>query len=332
MRHAEASIEMQQLRHFCAAVDHGQIAAAARAIAITQPALSRSIRNLETRVGYPLLERTAKGVALTAYGEIFLEHARSVLNEVQRAHDNLAALSGLARGRVNFGLNANFDTFLVPDALGALLRASPGVSVQATSAFYDELVVKVRTSELDFAVVLLPEVHGHPDLVEEEIVPVTFHVYAPATHPLAGRRNLTLADIATRQWVLPEHPAMRVFERYFHAAGVTPPKAVMLANSVPLVVSSIVRCGLLSLLADHLLDAEVKAGRVVALDVPALPAQNDAALVYRAGAVISPAARALMNEIRRAAREWIDQQAIRVPRPARSPARGTRTGRKVSHG
>ena len=314
---------MQQLRHFCAAVDHGQIAAAARSIAITQPALSRSIRNLETNVGYPLLERTAKGVALTAYGEIFLEHARSVMNEVRRAHDNLAALSGLARGRVNFGLNANFDTFLVPDALGALLKASPGVSVVATSAFYDELIVKVRTSELDFGVVLLPDVHGHPDLVEEEIVPVTFHVYAPATHPLVGRRNLTLSEIATRHWVLPDHPAMRMFDRYFHAAGVTPPNAVMLANSVPLVLSSIVRCGLLSVLADHLLDAEVKAGRVVALDVPALPAQNNAALVYRAGAVLSPAARALMSEIRRAANAWTGEMRRTVPprHPARRPRR-----------
>ena len=211
----------------------------------------------------------------------------------------------------------------MPDALGALLKASPGVSVVATSAFYDELIVKVRTSELDFGVVLLPDVHGHPDLVEEEIVPVTFHVYAPATHPLVGRRNLTLSEIATRHWVLPDHPAMRMFDRYFHAAGVTPPNAVMLANSVPLVLSSIVRCGLLSVLADHLLDAEVKAGRVVALDVPALPAQNNAALVYRAGAVLSPAARALMSEIRRAANAWTGEMRRTVPprHPARRPRR-----------
>ncbi len=332
MTHPEASIEMQQLRHFCAAVDHGQIAAAARAIAITQPALSRSVRNLETKVGYPLLERTSKGVSLTAYGEIFLEHARAVLNEVKRAHDNLAALSGLARGRVNFGLNANFDTFLVPEAIGALLKASPGVSVQATSAFYDELIVKVRTSELDFAVVLLPDVHGHPDLVEDEIVPVTFHVFAPTTHPLASRRNLTLAEIATSQWVLPDHPAMRLFDRYFHAAGVTPPNPVMLANSVPLVLSAIVQCGLLSLLADHLLDAEVKAGHVVALNVPALPAQNNAALVYRAGAILSPAARALMEEIRHAARNWTGQQAGRPLRPARAALQAARSTRRASIG
>lgn len=331
MERRDHTLEMQQLRHFCAVVDHGQIAAAARAIAMTQPALSRSIRNLESNLGYTLLERNAKGVTLTAYGEIFLEHARSVMNEVKRARDNLAALSGLARGRVTFGLNANFDTFLVPDALGALLRNSPGVSVEATTAFYDELVVKVRTGALDFAVVLLPEVHGHPDLVEEEILPVRFHVFAPAAHPLAGKRNLTLADVATRNWVLPNHTAMRSFDRYFQAAGVAPPHGVMWANSVPLVISAIHQCGLLSVLADHLVDAEVRAGRIVALDVPALPGQNSAALISRIGAVLSPAARALMGEIRLAARRWTGQlgsppqSQSRVERTSTAPASAVAT-------
>src|SRR5690606_24107662 len=101
------AIEMQQLTHVCAVADHGQIAAAARAIAITQPALSRSIRNLEETLGVALFERSRQGVALTSYGITFLAHARAIVNEVTRAQESVDALRGLATGRVSLGLSAN---------------------------------------------------------------------------------------------------------------------------------------------------------------------------------------------------------------------------------
>jgi hypothetical protein len=115
------------------------------------------------------------------------------------------------------------------------------------------------------------------------------------------------------------------------AAGVAPPHGVMWANSVPLVISAIHQCGLLSVLADHLVDAEVRAGRIVALDVPALPGQNSAALISRIGAVLSPAARALMGEIRLAARRWTGQlgsppqSQSRVERTSTTPASAVAT-------
>jgi DNA-binding transcriptional LysR family regulator len=294
------SIEMQQLRHLCAVAEHGQIAAAARAIAITQPALSRSIRNLEESLGVTLFERSRQGVEPTAYGRIFLEHARAVVNEVKRAKESVEALRGLARGQVSFGLGTNFDNYLLPSALGTLLSANPGVSVVCVGGFYEDLAVRVRTGELDFAFVLLPVTHGHPDLTEEEVLPVSYHVYASTDHPLARRRGLTLADIAAHDWVMPEQPAMRNFDRYFETAGITPPRIMIRATSTALQLAAVHSCRLLSMLPDHLMEGEVVRGNVVALDVRALPEQKQAALVYRTNAIFSPAARALMDTIRAA--------------------------------
>jgi DNA-binding transcriptional LysR family regulator len=301
------SIEMQQLRHLCAVADHGQIAAAARAIAITQPALSRSIRNLEEALGVTLFERSRQGVEPTAYGRAFLEHARAVVSEVRRAQESVDALRGLTRGQVSFGLGTNFDTYLLPAALGTLLSGSPGVSVVCVGGFYEDLAVRVRTGELDFAFVLLPVPHGHPDLTEEEVLPVAYHVYASVDHPLARRRGLTLADIAACNWVMPDQPAMRNFDRYFETAGVTPPRIMVRATSTALQLATVRSCLLLSMLPDHLMEDEVARGNVVALDVHALPEQKQAGLVYRTSAILSPAARALMDTIRAACARRIDR-------------------------
>lgn len=309
-------IEMQQLTHVCAVADHGQIAAAARAIAITQPALSRSIRNLEETLGVALFERSRQGVALTSYGITFLAHARAIVNEVTRAQESVDALRGLATGRVSLGLSANFDKYLLPEALGTLLTANPGISVVSITGFYEDLAVRVRTGELDFAFVLLPVVHGNPDLTEDEILSVRYHVYASVHHPLARRRGLTLADIAAHNWVMPDQPSIRIFDRYFETAGFPPPRLAIRTTSMTLLLATIQSCQLLSMLPDHMMEHEVAAGKVVALDVRSLPEEKCAALVYRTGAVHSPAARALMDTIR----DYCARRAERANSSGTSPA------------
>lgn len=161
---------MQQLRHLCAVIDRGQIGAAAKAVAITEPALSRSIHSLEKALGVQLLERSHEGVVPTVYGQLFVEHARTVVNEMQRARDNLQALRGLARGKVTFGITANFERYLLPRVLGRLMSDNPAISICAMTGFYEDISVRVRTGELDFAFALLPPMHGHEDLVEEKVL------------------------------------------------------------------------------------------------------------------------------------------------------------------
>lgn len=293
-------VEMQQLRHLCAVAEHGQIAAAARAVYLTQPALSRSIRNLEEAVGARLFERSRRGVSLTAQGQVFLEYAQRIVREVQRAKQNVAAVTELPHGNVALGITANFSNYIVPEVLRDLLVENPGISILSVGGFYEDLAVKVRTGELDFAFVLLPLTHGHPDLIEDPILPVRYRVYASTHHPLARRTRLSLGEVAACTWVMPDHPAIRNFIRYFEQAGLPSPNIPVKTTSLTFLLETIRLCNFLSMLPDHMMEEDVKRGLVVPLDIHDLPKDKQAALIYRADTPCSPAAGVVMDVIRKA--------------------------------
>lgn len=293
-------VEMQQLKHLCAVAEHGQIAAAARAVYLTQPALSRSIRNLEEALGAQLFERSRRGVSLTAQGQVFLEYAQRIIREVQRAKQNVASVTKLPHGNVALGITANFSSYIVPEVLRDLLLNNHDISILSVGGFYEDLAVKVRTGEIDFAFALLPITHGHPDLIEDPILPVRYRIYASVHHPLARRTDLTLDEVAACTWVMPDHPAIRNFIRYFEQAGLSPPNIAVKTTSLPFLLETMRLCNFLSMMPDHMAEEDVKRGLMVPLDIHDLPKNKQAALIYRADTPCSPAAGIVMDVIRKA--------------------------------
>ncbi len=289
---------MQQLRYVCEVMSAQQIGAAARNLNLSQPALSRSISTLERSLGVTLFERSRLGVRPTEFGTIFARHAQAVIHEMERALENIDELSGLGHGKVSIGISPNFDRYLLPAAMQLLLDKSPNVTIHITSDFYEENCNRVRTGELDFAFSLLPDVHGQYELTEEPILPIRLHVYAPADHPLANVKKIALDNLSRFSWALPDQPAMRIFQRYFEREGADPPRKTISATSISLVQTAVTVNGMLSILPDHLMEEELKAGNVVILDVGAFPEVNSAALIYRSNGVQSPASNALMESIR----------------------------------
>ena len=101
-------MEMQQLRHFLAAVRHGNFAKAADDVNITQSGLSRSIKTLEDVLGLPVLVRNARGVEATKFGAALVPHAKAILNERERALEKLLAIRQQHLGSVRLGVTPQF--------------------------------------------------------------------------------------------------------------------------------------------------------------------------------------------------------------------------------
>ena len=118
-----------KLNHFhevVAIADRGSIRAAARALDLDQPALTRSFAELERELGAPLFERRARGVVPTPLGVAFVRRATSILQEVRRTHDEMAQLQGTGSGKVTVGLSIAAHLALLPAALpGALSENQP---------------------------------------------------------------------------------------------------------------------------------------------------------------------------------------------------------------
>jgi DNA-binding transcriptional LysR family regulator len=317
-------MEMQQLRHFVSAVEHGNLGKAARALNITQPALSRSIKNLEGVLGATLLERTPRGVAPTVFGETLLSHARIILNETERATDEVKALKGLSQGQVAVGITENFASYIAPEAIAALLRERPGVNVSVVSGFYDELVAKLRRAEIDFIFGLFPPVPDEPDLAFEELFVNHSRVFARADHPLAGKARVALAELAEYGWVVVSHqPAVsRVFRAFFENNGLRSPRHVLRTDSVTFLKAAMHATGLLTIMPEHLMRDDLARGTVVPIATDQMVVTSRCGLILRRRSTRPPAVAALIGQIQKQC-----AALNAAPTPATAPARKKRKER-----
>jgi DNA-binding transcriptional LysR family regulator len=150
----ELSLKLLQI--FRAVVDARSFTKAAAALSVTQPAISRGVRELESRAGVPLLVRGPGKVRLTEAGDVLLAHARVILDAARAAEDDIAALHGLTRGTLRVGASSTIATYLLPPVLQAFHARHPGVELRLTtspSRFIAELLVN---RDLDVALVEAP--------------------------------------------------------------------------------------------------------------------------------------------------------------------------------
>jgi len=137
-------LNLTHLRVFRAVCETNSITHAARQLHISQPAASKQLAELEQHVGVALVERRARGVRLTAAGEILGRHARRLFHEEEAAEAALQALLGLELGQLSLAASTTIGSYIVPAVFGALHAAHPGVTLEleiGNAARVEELVL-----------------------------------------------------------------------------------------------------------------------------------------------------------------------------------------------
>jgi DNA-binding transcriptional LysR family regulator len=205
--------ELQQLRQVIALAEHGSFVRAAAALHISQPALSRSLQNLERHFGSDLFVRSSAGVVPTDVGRLYIERARDLL----RLAEDLDYVAGSHRtlrgGSVAVGAGPfPFESFLGP-AAARLTEQFPGVSVQLRSRDWDDLVRELRSRQLDFFIAEISTLQREPDL---EVAPLpskhAIYLVARAGHPLTRRDRLDVADVLEWPFAAPGRVPPRILE------------------------------------------------------------------------------------------------------------------------
>jgi DNA-binding transcriptional LysR family regulator len=193
--------DLRQLRHFIAVAERLHFGRAAAALHISQPPLSRSIRALETRVGATLLARTRRRVELTPEGARFLEEAKRLLAQLERAVLDVGSMAGGERGRLRLGFVSLADYGVLPGLLKAYKAARPGVDLALREMLSPDQAVALAAGELDFGL-LLPPVAG-TDLEHLVVQRERFVAALPARHRLArGRGRLAVRELAADSFVM----------------------------------------------------------------------------------------------------------------------------------
>lgn len=193
-------MEVHQLRYFLAVARHRNFSRAAEQCRVAQPSLSQQIKKLEDELGDRLFERTKREVALTAAGEIFRRHAERVVEELEQARESVRGVSGVVRGRVVLGALPTVAPYFLPHRLRAFAERHPAVDVVVHEDTTSQLAGAVLAKDVDVALVSLPVERA--GLTSLRFFDEPLLVALPATHALARKRELTLAELESETFIL----------------------------------------------------------------------------------------------------------------------------------
>jgi len=264
---------IDDLRNFVLIVERGTFTAAARAAHLTQPALSVSIKRLESDVGARLLDRGRHGAEVTAAGNALLPRARAALAAIEDGRRAVAEIQGLHAGEVRLGAGATTTTYLLPSYLGRFRKKHPGVRIMlrelTTAASQDA----VERGELDLAIVTGPSGdHWKDD---------AFVLVAAPGVRFRGSPFLTFPKGTVTRDAL---------DRHFPDADI-----VMELSSIAAIKGHVVEGIGIALLSRAAAQRDLASGRLIQLRHSATPIPRELVIIHRGEDRLPPAAASLRN-------------------------------------
>jgi len=293
-------MDSRRLRYFLAVYDHGSLGRAAAALNLTQPALSKSIHQLEGELKVKLFDRTPKGLVPTIYGDTLSLHARSVQSELRHAEREIALMTGAAKGEVRIGVTPSIALSVMPRVASIVYAERPGLELTVIEGLVQSHAPALRRGELDLF--LGGWARGmDADLATEVVRGDTVAVCVREEHPL-GRGRVRLPQLLDYPWVLPPHTEFWLdhLDRTFVSAGLTPPQPALISNSASFVTSMVAGGDFVSYLPSLLVRPDGRAGRIASVNVPELTVPIDVNVTYRARTALPATVEAVIEAIRAA--------------------------------
>ena len=195
---------MRHLRLFeyiDAIVREGSVRRAADKLYVTASALDRRLQDLEEELGTPIFERHARGMRLTAAGEIYVNYIRHHIAESQRVQSEILRLQGMQRGQVAIAVSPALATDFVPSVVRLFRARHPGISFLIRVAQHEVAMQHLLSFDVDLAIIIAPP--KHPDVFDLAVVKQPLLAAMDKDHPLAKTGSLRLSDCLQYPLVLP---------------------------------------------------------------------------------------------------------------------------------
>lgn len=225
-------MKINQLQVFVTVAEEKSLRAAARCLNLTQPAVTRSVQELESDLGVVLMTRNVQGIELTEFGIALQIRAQQILEDVRRAREELDQIKNDLRGKVRVSATSTIALSLLPKALEQFQKTAPDAEMTFMEVKFPLAVQQLRDGSLDFAVShVLPDMLGD-DLISMPLFSTDFVVMVRAGHPLAKARHL--AELVDAQWLstVPSGGFQHsVMEGMFERAGLALPRRVIHCSS-----------------------------------------------------------------------------------------------------
>ena len=295
-------MKLSQIRNLVTISECGSIQAAARRLGVTQPAITRSIRDLERELGAPLFERSGSGMRLTAIGEVVQRRAGGVQAELGRIRDEVAQLTGRGSGMVSVGLSFVAHAGLLPKVISAFRRSAPDVRLEIKESLFSGMKSELDTGVIDFYVGPMPPgEHSDGKLAVEPLFENRRQIFCRRDHPLANAKSL--ADLDGASWVTAsatrnsQDELAALFQHY----DLPPPHIAVNAQTMMSMMSIAASSDLLTALPRQIQELLGLNSSLVRIPVREQLLSATISIVRRASTPLTPAAEMLSDLFRRAA-------------------------------
>jgi DNA-binding transcriptional LysR family regulator len=289
------SFTLRQLRYFLAVAEGGTVSGAAQSLAVSQSAVTESIKALELDLGVQLFERRRRGLAVTQQGQQFYRHATRILSAVSDARQSFADDAVATTGRLNLGVTALVAGYVLPDVLARYRRAHPAIELRAIEDSAEYLEHLLVGGELDVAILEVSSLHGHAALQVEVFERSPYRLWLPLGHRLTESDVVDVAEIGREKLiVLTTDDAEAGAERVLAALGARPEVAFR-TRSVEAVRSLVATGAGVALLPDLVYRPwSLEGDRIENRRVTGAVPEARVGIAWRRGSVVQPAARDLI--------------------------------------
>ena len=288
-------LRLPQLRLLIAVADLGQISGAAALVGMTQPAASRMLTELERTIGTPLYQRHPRGVALTAAGALLARRARSALQHLDTAFDEMDSLATGTGGLVHIGTVTGPGVELILPLIRDLRVTYPEIAFDVLVDTSDVLADALMAGRIDFYLGRMLANVSAGDVTATTVGAEPVALIVRKDHPLMRRADLTLKDSLAFDWVMQSGGGLmrQAVDAYLLQAGLPPPQRILTTSSLVLTLGILSDTNVVAPIARSVAEVLVAPSRMNS-DIRILPVAPDMAvspyaLICRRNAVPIPA-------------------------------------------
>jgi DNA-binding transcriptional LysR family regulator len=314
-------LKLRDLHILSAVVQWGSMAKAASHLAMSQPAVSESIANLEDALRVRLLDRSTRGIAPTLYAHALLKRGHVVFDELRQGIRDIEFLANPTVGEVRVACGDSLAAGLLPAVIDRLSRRHPRIVVRVVQANAETLDFReLRERRVDLALARVSRSFVQDDLDVEILFDDPHRVVAGARSPWARRRKIALAELVNEPWLFASNQVIReLITEAFKARGLEVPQERVSASSILLRNHLLATGRFLTVLPDSVLRYNAKQWSLKALPVDLGVKLRSVAIVTLKNRTVSPVVQLLVEHVRAVAKTMSAPSAPATRRPPSSP-------------
>lgn len=315
------TIDPKKLLYLATIIEHRSLNSAAKALEVTQPALSTSMKRLEEEIGVQVLERGPAGIVPTAAGEVLYCHARLIRDEIGLVKRALMNARDGTPVVIRIGSLPSLASSLMAVALEKWRHIHPDRELQIVEVPQIDLLTGLLRREFDFVIGFTECYDLESGLRQRVLFRDKLYVVARADHPLASVRQPDWATLIQYPWVCPTARRSHVIlDAVLRKEGLSTPEQMTVCGSVGLLKALLMNGDHLAVLPVHAVRAELEDGRLCRLDVTDTALDRNIAVFFREGFQLDEPSRELVTIIGAVGQEMASSDALAPPRPVETAA------------